>query len=73
MTRFPKMPSEVQYISTPMPLHLYTEGQFVKLRIQCKGVWVDLITERLDSPFSHFIEPSGIEKEIEAAFKSNQP
>lgn len=64
---FPKMPTEVQYISTPMPLHLYAEGPFVKLRIQCKGVWIELITERLDSPFSHFIEPAGIEYEIKKA------
>jgi hypothetical protein len=47
-------------------LSLTAEGEYVLLKIEAsKGVWVTLIRERLDSPFSHIIEPLGIQREIE--------
>ena len=47
-------------------LWLRTEGDNAVLLIEVeKGKWVELIRERLDSPFSHVIEPAGIEHAIE--------
>lgn len=47
-------------------LHLVAEGEHVLLKMEIgKGNWVTLIKERLDSPFSHIIEPAGIEAAIE--------
>lgn len=43
------------------PLHLRAEGEYVILSINVNDKWVDLIKERLDSAFSHIIEPLGIE------------
>lgn len=46
-------------------LWLVAEGEHAVLKIEVeKGKWVTLITERLDSPFSHIIEPAGIEAAI---------
>lgn len=45
--------------------HLVAEGDYAVLKIESeKGIWVELIRERLDSPFSHIIEPAGIENAI---------
>ena len=42
-------------------LMLVAEGEYAVLKIESeKGKWVELIRERLDSPFSHIIEPAGI-------------
>lgn len=44
-------------------LMLVAEGEYAVLRIESEpGVWTELIRERLDSPFSHIIEPAGIYK-----------
>lgn len=42
-------------------LWLVAEDEHAVLKMEVeKGVWVTLIRERLDSPFSHIIEPGGI-------------
>lgn len=47
-------------------LFLRAEGDYAILEIEAeKGKWVELIRERLDSPFSHIIEPAGIESAIQ--------
>lgn len=46
------------------PLHLRAEGEFAILEIQVNGKWIQLIKERLDSAFSHIINPVGIEHQI---------
>jgi hypothetical protein len=46
-------------------LHLRAEGDNVILEIEVNGKWVLLIKERMDSPFSHIIEPLGIQRQIE--------
>jgi hypothetical protein len=48
-------------------LFLRAEGDYAILEIEVNGKWIQLIKERLDSPFSHIIEPSGIQREIEKA------
>lgn len=45
-------------------LHLRAEGDCVVLEIESNGKWVQLIKEKLDSPFSHIIEPAGIQNAI---------
>lgn len=46
-------------------LFLRAEGDYAILEIEAeKGKWVELIRERLDTPFSHIIEPAGIENAI---------
>ncbi len=45
-------------------LWLVAEGEYVILKIEVNGKWIELIKERLDAPFSHIIEPAGIEKAI---------
>jgi hypothetical protein len=46
-------------------LCLRAEGEYVVLEIEeSKGGWVEIIRERIDSPFSHIIEPAGIKIEI---------
>jgi hypothetical protein len=39
-------------------------SKFACVDIQVHGVWVELIRESLDGPFSHIIEPSGIQQII---------
>lgn len=47
-------------------LWLVAEGDYAVLKIEVeKGKWVELIRERLDSPFSHIIEPLGIQYAIQ--------
>lgn len=47
-------------------LFLRAEGEYVILAIESeKGKWVELIKERLDSPFSHIIEALGIQAAID--------
>lgn len=46
-------------------LHLFAEGNYAILKIEVNGKWVELIKERLDSPFSHIIEPIGIKRAVE--------
>jgi hypothetical protein len=45
-------------------LMLVAEGEYAILKMEVNGAWIELIRERLDSPFSHIIEPAGIEKAI---------
>lgn len=45
-------------------LMLRSEGEYAILEIEVNGEWKELIRERLDSPFSHIIEPLGIESII---------
>jgi len=46
-------------------LHLFAEGEHAVLAIEVNGKWIELIRERLDSPFSHIIEPLGIKRIVE--------
>jgi hypothetical protein len=46
-------------------LWLVAEGEHVLLKIEENGKWVTLVKERLDSPFSHIVEPLGIRNAIE--------
>lgn len=49
---------------------LRAEGEYAILEMEVeKGKWVELIRERLDTPFSHIIEPAG----IQSAIHQNQP
>lgn len=48
-------------------LWLVAEGDYAVLKIEYNGEWVTLIRERMDSPFSHIIEPTGIENELSKA------
>ncbi len=45
-------------------LHLRAEGDYAILEIETDNGWVELIREILDSPFSHIIEPAGIEARV---------
>lgn len=42
-------------------LWLLALGDYAILRIEINGEWIELMREPLDSPFSHIIEPAGIE------------
>lgn len=53
-------------------LHLRAEGEHVILEIEVNGKWVQLIKERMDSAFSHIIEPAGIQVRVEALNKVNK-
>lgn len=47
-------------------LWLVAEGDYAVLKMEVKeGKWITLIKERLDSPFSHIIEPLGIVRAVE--------
>jgi hypothetical protein len=46
-------------------LWLVAEGDYVLLKIEVNKEWVTLIKEPKDSPFSHIIEPSGIQAKID--------
>lgn len=50
-------------------LHLRAEGDYAILSIEVNGTWIELIRERLDSPFSHIIEPAGIQTAISKNIK----
>lgn len=39
-------------------------GDRAVVRIEVGGVWIDLISEPLDSPFSHIVNESGIAKAV---------
>lgn len=43
---------------------LKSEGDYAIVEIEVNGKWIELIRERSDSPFSHIIEPAGIELAI---------
>lgn len=62
--RYINIEGKVSFVSALM---LVAEGEYVLLKIEVsKGKWVTLIKERLDSPFSHIIEPNGISQAIRA-------
>lgn len=47
-------------------LWLVAEGDYAVLKMEGEeGKWVELIRECLDSPFSHIIEPAGIQNAIQ--------
>lgn len=53
-------------------LFLRAEGDDVVLEIEVeKGKWVELIREKMDSPFSHIIEPLGIKKRVKDGITRN--
>lgn len=54
-------------IKTYDALHLRAEGDYAILEIETEKGWVELIRERLDSPFSHIVESLGIESRIKDA------
>ena len=39
---------------------LRKEGERVIVAVEIEGKWIDVITERADSAFSHIVEPGGI-------------
>lgn len=41
---------------------LRREGNRVIVSVEDREMWVDVISEVLDSPFSHIVEPAGIER-----------
>lgn len=41
---------------------LVAEGGCAVVKIEIGGQWIELIRESLDGPFSHIIEPSGIDR-----------
>lgn len=43
---------------------LVAEGDYAVVKMEVNGKWIELIRERLDSTFSHIIEPAGIEIEV---------
>ena len=43
---------------------LVADGGCAVVRIEIGGKWVELIREPLDAPFSHIIEPSGIDRAV---------
>lgn len=46
-------------------LRLFAEGEYAVLKIEVEGKeWVELMRERLDSPFATTIEPVFIEQRI---------
>lgn len=48
-------------------IHLVAEGGCAVVKIEVGGRWVELIRESLDGPFSHIIEPSGIDRAVARA------
>jgi hypothetical protein len=46
---------------------LVAEGDHAVVKIEVNGKWIELIRERLDSPFSHIVESTGIENAINKA------
>lgn len=46
---------------------LRREGDYAIVEVEKDAVWVEVIREFIDSPFSHIIEPLG----IETAMKNN--
>lgn len=57
-------------INEQKPLWLVAEGEYVVLKMEVsKGIWIELIKERLYSPFSHIIEPLGVETAIQKQIK----
>ena len=49
-----------------LPIHLKRSGEYVVVAVRAPdGRWVDVIRERVDAPFSHIVEPSGIMKAME--------
>ena len=62
-------PNDAKLNVSRSALWLVAEGEFAVLKIEVKpGEWVELIRERLDAPFSHIVEPSGISSAIEKHF-----
>jgi hypothetical protein len=43
-------------------IHLVAEGGDAVVRVEIDGRWVEVIREGLDGPFSHIVEPGGIEQ-----------
>jgi hypothetical protein len=50
-------------------IHLYRDGDHAVVAIEVDRQWVILIKEYIDSPFSHIIEPSGIQRCVDEARK----
>lgn len=48
-------------------IHLVREGNYAVVKIEHNDEWIELIREHIDGPFSHIIEPSGIDAAIERA------
>jgi hypothetical protein len=51
-----------------LPIWLRREGDYVVVLVEHKidggSVWVEVIREHHEGPFSHIIEPSGIESRL---------
>jgi hypothetical protein len=51
----------------PVPItgvHLKRIGDYAYVAVEIDGEWVDVIRERLDSNFSHIVEPGGMLKAL---------
>jgi hypothetical protein len=51
------------------PIHLLREGDWVIVRVEYLGKWVEVIRELHSNNFSHIIEPLGILEAIRGAGK----
>lgn len=47
-------------------IHLFRLGDYVVVRAEVDGKWVEVIRERFDGSFSHIVEPGGIRAALEA-------
>ena len=43
-------------------IHLYRDGDYVVVSVEVEKHWVPVIREFIGSPFSHIVEPSGIQR-----------
>jgi len=48
-------------------IHLFAKEGHAVVSIEVNDKWIELMKEPLDSPFSHIIEPLGIQRKIEIA------
>lgn len=51
-------------MTTYAAIHLYRVDPHVIVAIEVDGKWIEVIRDNVDSPFSHIVEPRGIEAKI---------
>jgi hypothetical protein len=52
-------------------IHLYREGDHAIVAVEIEGKWVPVIREFIDSPFSHIVEPAGMQRCISRSLNEN--
>ncbi len=58
---------QAQLLTGYGPIHLLREGDYAIVLVEARpGVWVEVIREHIDGPFSHIVEPLGIEAKFRA-------